>query len=401
MHAEELKNEPISMNGAGTRWAMIAAAIGVLGLLASFFLAPGGEHGREAFLRSYLVNFMFFLSLGLGGLFFVMITHLVRAGWSVPLRRVAEALAWMVIPMSLGALVVMFNVPSIYEWSHADVVEHDWLLQQKAGWLNESFFMFRIAAYFAVWSVLALIFVGGSAKQDKTGDPAITRRMEVLSAPGMILFAVTVTLAAFDLIMSLYPHWYSTIFGVYYFSGAALGFFCLVPLIAGLLHRSGRLGHAVTVEHYHDFGRLMFAFVCFWAYIAFSQYMLIWYGNIPEETIFYKIRQTGPWLSLSLVLLFGHFILPFLFLMSRHPKRHRAVLSLSAVWLLLMHWCDMFYLIVPGSRIGSEPWIATDLSLLFGMGGLFFALVFWRLGRGPLIPVKDPRLTESLGMEHA
>lgn len=401
MHAQELQTERMTLDATGTRWAIVFGAIGVVGLLASAGLGLGDGAAREVLFRGYLVNFMFFLSLALGALFFVLVTHLTRAGWSVPLRRIAEIMAWTVLPLAPLALVIVYGMHELYEWTHADVVAHDALLQAKQPYLNTTFFVIRLAFYFLVWNLLTGFFLGRSTKQDRTGDPALTRQMEVLAAPGMIAYALTVTFAAFDLMMSLDPHWYSTIYGVYYFSGAILGFLALIPLVVVMIQGSGRLARVVHTEHFHDLGRLTFAFVVFWAYIAFSQYMLIWYGNIPEETIWYKTRQSGPWLWLSLLLLFGHFLLPFLWLMSRHPKRRRLVLMLAGVWLLVMHWFDLFYLIVPGSRPEGSPLQWTDLTTFLGLGGIWFAALFWRLGRGNLVPVKDPRLHESLGLEHA
>jgi hypothetical protein len=173
-----------------------------------------------------------------------------------------------------------------------------------------------------------------------------------------------------------------------------------LPLLVGLLQRTGRLERIVNVAHFHDMGKLMFAFVVFWAYIAFSQYMLIWYGNLPEETVWYELRQSGPWLWLSLLLLFGHFIVPFLLLMSRHTKRRRMVLFGAALWLLAMHWFDLFYLVVPNGRPAGPPLRLADLTCLLGVGGIFLAGLFWRLGSARLVAVQDPRLSESLGLEN-
>jgi hypothetical protein len=225
--------------------------------------------------------------------------------------------------------------------------------------------------------------------------------MEAVAAPGMILYALTVTFAAFDLLMSLTPHWYSTIYGVYYFAGCVLGFFALAPVLIAMLKRRGFLTRLVTPEHSHDLGKLMFGFVVFWAYIAFSQYLLIWYGNLPEETVWYSAREQGAWVWISVLLLLGHFVLPFLMLMSRYPKRKAATLVIGAVWLLIMHWVDVFYLVMPNVRTEGCPFRLMDLACFAGIGGLFLAVIFWRLGRTNLIPVNDPRLDEALSFENA
>ena len=194
---------------------------------------------------------------------------------------------------------------------------------------------------------MASFFHRTSVKQDTSGETALTLRMERLSAPGMIVFALTLNFAAFDLLMSLDAHWFSTIFGVYYFAASVLGFLAVIPTILYAMQWRGILANAVTVEHYHDLGKLMFAFVVFWAYIAFSQYMLIWYANIPEETMWFLKRQTGDWAAVSLILLFGHFVVPFLLLVSRMIKRRPMALAVTGLYVALMCWVDMYWLVVP------------------------------------------------------
>ena len=400
MSRGELTQEGIEFGVTGARWSRIAGVIGLIGLVITVARALTIEHGAEAFFRAYLVNLMFFLSLALGGLFFVLISHLVRAGWSDVLRRIAEVLAWSILPLTAAAAVLLFGLHELYEWSHAEAVADDPLLQHKAAWLNPTFFMIRFAFYFVVWNLLAWFFLRQSVRQDSSRDYRLTIQMERLAAPGTIFFAMTVTFASFDYIMSLYPHWYSTIFGVYYFSGCVLGIFSLVSIVAVGLERAGKLRQVLVIGHYHDLGRMMFAFVMFWAYIAVSQFVLIWYANIPEETEWYAVRKHGGWWTMSMVLLFGHFVVPFLWLMSRHVKRRKGMLVSAAVFLLLMHWLDLYYLIMPES-IPAGPSIGLlDLGCFLMLGGLLFAAVFWRLGRANLIPIGDPRLDESLGLEH-
>ena len=398
MDRQDIPGE-VRLGGTG-RWTVPAALIGVVGLGAAGFLATRGEHGTEAFFRSYLHNFSYFLTLALGGLFFVLITHLTRAGWAVALRRFGEVLASALLPLALLSIVILFGIHEIYEWSHEEAVAHDGLLQHKAPYLNTSFFIARVIAYFVLWNLLAWIFMRNSTTQDRTGDPKITTKLESIAAPGTIVFALTVTFASFDLLMSLYPHWYSTIFGVYFFAGCVVSFCSLIPILVTLFQGAGHLQKEVSMGHFHDVGKLMFAFVVFWAYIAFSQYMLIWYGNIPEETSWYLTRQSGPWLGLSVVLLAGHFFVPFFWLMSRHPKRRKLTLVPAALWLLAMHWIDLLYLTAPEARPDGPIVGAMDIACFLGLGGVFFAYVFWRFGTVNLIPVRDPRLNESLGLEH-
>jgi len=401
MPQDGLRPEDVRWSAPRKRRVAVPAAIGVVALGLAGLSSLSDAVARADFFRSYLTSFVFFLSLALGALVFVLMAHLMRAGWSVALRRVAEVVAWTLVPLAPLVLVVLFGMYDLYEWSHAEAVAQDALLQHKQVWLNPTFFVVRVLVYLATWTLLATLLLRRSLAQDTTGDPLLTERSEALAGPATIVFAFTVTFAAFDLVMSLDPHWYSTIFGVYFFAGAFLGFCALLVVILAALGRHSDIGRIVGVEHRHDLGKLMFAFVVFWAYIGFSQYMLIWYANLPEETIWYEARQTGPWTAVSLLLLFGHFVAPFFVLMSRHPKRRHAVLVGAAVWLLAMHWLDLFWLVMPGARTAGPLFRLVDVACFVGLGGLFLAAVAWRLGRVQLIPVRDPRLAESLEFENA
>jgi len=374
----EIGRDETTLGPAGTRWFRALGTVGVLGLVASVaFAARGGDWGR--FYASYLVNFIFFLSLSLGALVFVLLQHVTRAGWSVAVRRLAEGVAPNVfVPMAFLVIPVILGLDKLYPWTDAAAVAHDPLLRAKSAWLNPTFFYVRTAFYFTVWTLLALWFHRRSTQQDVSGDPGLTKSMETASTAGLILFAFTVTFFAFDFVMSLTPHWYSTIFGVYFFAGCILGFFALLLVLSFVVQRGGRLLHAISTEHYHDMGKLMFAFIVFWAYIGFSQYMLMWYANLPEETVWYAARQTGSWTTVSLVLLFGHFLLPFLLLMSRSVKRRKLLIVTGAVWILLMQWLDVYWLVMPSKTpAGFAPGLS-DLVTFVGIGGLFFAVAAFR-----------------------
>ncbi len=400
MRELDILREDVTLGTRTRRLALVLMGVGAAALVLAGLLAALLEDGGARFYRSYLVGYAYFLSLALGALFFVLVSHLTRAGWSVALRRIAEVFAWTLIPLAALAVVILLGMHDLYEWTHAEVVAADPILQGKSAYLNTKFFIGRLVFYFVVWIAMVRYFLRRSTDQDESGRPRITQRMEVRAAPGIIAFALTVTFAAFDLLMSLYPHWYSTIWGVYYFSGSTVGFFSLLAIALTTLQRQGLLRRAVTTEHYHDVGKLLMAFVVFWAYIAFSQYMLIWYGNIPEETEWYLERQTGDWLYVSLALLFGHFVIPFLFLVSRYPKRRRNTLMVAAVWMLVMHWLDMFWLVMPETSHGHFRPGVFDLTCFVGIGGIFLGSAVAMLARYPLIPVKDPRLAESVMFEN-
>ena len=208
-------------------------------------------------------------------------------------------------------------------------------------------------------------------------------------------------LASVDLLMTLDPHWYSTIFGVYYFAGCAISIFALLSLFGLVLRKNGRLKHSISVEHYHDLGKLLFGFIVFWAYIAFSQYMLIWYGNLPEETEWFLKRQTGEWTTVSLILIFGHFVVPFLLLVSRKIKRRPLLLALTGGYVAIMCWIDIFWLVIPEFSPGVARFGLLDVLCFLGMNGVFSAAVLFRLSRHSVIAEKDPRLEESLAFENA
>jgi hypothetical protein len=442
---------------------LILAAIGAV-LAAVYGLERGAA--PTIFYHAYLVAFVFYLTITLGSLFFVLLHHLARAGWSVTLRRLAEALSGNMALMALLFLPIAFHLPDIYPWAEARSTKSqaDGQMREAAGegkpagaeaasaeashqpstaghdvWLTRTNFIGRFVIYFVIWGFLAWYFRGHSILQDATGNVKLSKSMERLSAPGMILFAFTITLAAVDLIMSLNPHWYSTMIGVYLFADAVLSSLVVLTLLALALQSRGLLHGVITKEHYHDLGKLTFAFVFFWGYIAFSQYMLIWYANMPEETQFYMLRQIGPWAGISLALIVVHFVLPFLGLMSKHSKRLLPLFACWLIWLLFAHAFDLFWLIMPNTifhyqhnanlpeifktllesqqsvyqvaadRSGSMADIAAPLQpaaiatlagLLIAMGGLFVANTGWLLKAAPLVPVKDPRLSESLSFHN-
>jgi hypothetical protein len=369
-------------------------SLGVAGLVTAAIV---GLFNREGLFESYLINFCFFLSLMLGGIFFTLIHHLTRAGWSTAVRRLAEGLGAMAPLMAVLFLPLLLGLGSLYPWTHPG---DDPLLHDKAPYLNVPFFLVRIVLCFVAWILISRFYFRTSVAQDASGDVNLTFRMQRFAPVSLIVFAVTLTCVAFDLLMSLDPAWYSTIFGVYYFGGSIGAFFALLIGALLFLQKRDLLTESITTEHLHDLGKFMFAFIVFWAYIAYSQYMLIWYGNIPEETLWYQHRMQGGWGAFSLFLLLGHFVGPFLFVMSRKMKRRKATLAGAAVWMLAMHWVDLYWLVKPGEGVLSVAPSLTDLACFVGLGGLFVAELARRLRGCSLIPEQDPRLGESLAFEN-
>lgn len=375
----------------------VLAGVTVFGLAAS---AAGYAVDHRQFAFSWLVSLAWAVTLSMGALFFVMIGHLTGAAWSVATRRIKENLAAAIPVGALLFLPVAFSLHELYEWTHAEIVAHDPLLQGKAPWLNEPFFLIRTVVYFAVWSLLALKLRSLSVRQDENGGSlALTKAAARWSAAGTILAMITVALASFDWLMSLEPHWYSTIFGVYVYSGGALAAMAALALVLIGLRGAGTLRGAVTMAHYHDIGKWIFALTVFWAYIAFSQYLLIWYANLPEETVWFQHRLTGSWRGVATVLLFGHFVAPFLILISRAAKRRLGLLAAAAAWMLVMHYVDLYWIAMPVlHREGASPhWM--DAAAFFAIAGAF-GLAFWtRMKNDAVAPVGDLRFTDSL--EHA
>jgi hypothetical protein len=381
-------------DGWSGRLPVVGALVSAVFLVLTFVV--GKSDPRQLF-YSYLQNWFYFTTLALGGLFFVLLHHLTRAGWSVVVRRLAEAVSATMPALALLGVPLAFGLRQIYPWTGE--AAHDPAVAHKLGWLSPQPFLIRGVLYLVVWSALALWFWRQSQRQDQMGALALTRRMQSVSAPAMLVFAITLTLASFDWIMSLAPRWYSTVFGGYVFGGTALASYALLILLVLVLQRGGVLEGVVTMEHFHDLGKLMFAFVVFWTYIGFSQFMLQWYANLPEETNWFAQRLTPGWLPLTRFFIIGHFALPFFVLLMRDVKRHRLGLLASAAWLLLMHWLDTYWLVMPGLHEAPRPSLL-DLLAFLAVGSSFVAALAFTLRSKALVPVNDPRLAESLAFEN-
>jgi hypothetical protein len=375
-------------------WGLVVALIGLVG---SSLL---GFNNPQQFYFSYLVSFLFFLSIALGALFFVLVQFATKAGWSVVVRRIAENIAGTLPLFLLLFIPLLTGMHELFHWSHADVVANDPLLQGKAAFLNTTFFTIRAVFYVACWTFLGWWYFRNSLKQDVSGDPKITHKLQFWSGPSLILFALTLTFASIDWIMSLDPHWYSTMYGVYFFAGCVVAIYAFMSIITADMQRTGLLKNLITIEHFHDLGKMLFAFVVFWSYIAFSQYLLIWYANIPEETVYYAHRMEGSWLYVGVTLMVGHFFIPFFYLMSRHVKRNKTLLLIGSVWMLGIHYVDLYYLVMPTLHAHDVHLSLLDLSTFLGIGGFFVASVGWIMNKNYLIPIKDPRLAESLAFEN-
>ena len=358
----------------------------------------------KKFLHSYLFAFVFFLGIVLAAMFFVLLQHLTRSGWSVVVRRLAEVLMKNILLMVfffLPLLIVSaFNVVELYHWLDKQVVANDPILDAKKAYLNFPFFVIRTIIYVVIWLFLGHYYYRHSLQQDKEkGRFVSTLKLERYTAPHIFLYAFSVTFFAFDYLMSLDPHWFSTIWGIYYFAGAMVGFFSFLTLTCLILRQLGYLKNIINIEHYHDLGKFLFAFTVFWSYIAFSQYLLIWYANIPEDTVFFLKRINGNWLNVSFFLIFGHIFLPILFFLSRNMKRNIVAQWIMALWMIFIHIVDSYWIVLPNvDKTLNISWV--DVNIFLGMGFLFIGFFIRNLTQVNLIPKNDPRLQESLAFHN-
>lgn len=373
--------------------AWILFGVGAAGIIIAFLV-----NRQEAFF-SYLMMFMFLLSIALGAIFLIVIEYITNASWSTPFRRVVECIAGLFPYLLFLAIPLFFGMHDLFHWSHAEAVAEDSILQSKAPYLNIPFFGLRSALYFAIWILFFTRLFKNSTRQDVTRDQNLTTKNIRLSAIFIPLFALTTTFASIDWIMSLEPHWFSTIFGVYYFTGSFLAALAVITLFVVSLSERGYLLSGMNEDHYYSLGALMFAFTCFWSYIAFSQFLLIWYANLPEETFWMLQRWQGSWKGVSIALIVVRFIVPYFALLSEDAKCHPKWLKIVSVWILFAHALDLYWLIMPTySRAGAIfGWIQLSC-IVAGIGILLLAFVR-RASRVNLVPIGDPKLQKGLDFQ--
>jgi hypothetical protein len=376
------------MPAAGVRIGWVLIAIGLL--------AVGGAYAVDAKRSAFnnIILLLFVASIAGGSLFYIALEYIAGAVWSVPMRRVMEFLASLVAVLPILALPMLANVHEVFHWTHPEAVAGDGLLSGKAPYLNIPFFVVRSAAIFLIWILFYLLFVRNSRMQDLSGNPGLTTSNVRLAAVFIPVFAVTLTILALDWMMSLEPHRFSTIFGVYYFSGTALASVSAITYVAVRLHEGGLL-IPLRRDHFYSLGALMFAFVNFWAYIAFSQFMLIWYANIPEETVWFMTRWQNGWEYVSVLLIVVHFGVPYFALLTQESKMDPKRLKFMALWILASHMLDLYWLIMPTySPEVTVGWIEIVFPLL--AVGLCVVFLGWQMKRRNLVPMKDPKLLRAL-----
>lgn len=367
--------------------------VGVVGLLAS---GVGYFLHHEQFFFSYLVNFAFFSSIALASLFFVLIQHLTRSVWSVALRRIPETFASYFYIWALFLIPIILGLHTLYHWSHAELMATDPVLQGKAPYLNTPFFIIRQIIYFSVWSFFGYRMYQKSVEMDDTADWGLQTLLRRTSGPGLFLFTITSAFASFDWLMTLDPHWYSTIFGVYYFAMSFQGLFATLILVVMFLWSRGILTNTIQKGHIYDLGVQLFGFTVFYAYIAFSQFLLIYYGNIPEETVWYLERLNGGYEYLAYFYFIGRFVIPFIVLLPKRAKSNYKIITTISVLILVSHLVELYWIVMPVLHHHGFHFDWITITSFFGLGGIFLGLFFYRFKQNKMIPVNDPRLGDSL-----
>jgi hypothetical protein len=384
----EYKRKDLPENFSKIGFAL--AAVGLIIVVIGYYINPV----RSAFNNVMLL--MFLTSIGVGSLFLVALEYIGGAVWSTPFRRVSEFLAATLLILPIVAIPLFFNLHDLFHWTHTEAVEADHLLQGKSSYLNTTFFIIRSIVYIVIWILFFLLITRNSLKQDDTGDQLLTKKNIRLSAIFMPLFGITITFSSIDWLMSLEPHWFSTIFGVYYFSGTVLAALAATTMFIIILNEKGYFVNGLHKDHYYSLGALMFAFVNFWAYIAFSQFLLIYYANLPEETFWYLARWEGTWLYFSIGLIFVKFLVPYFGLLSQPSKMNPKRLLYMSVWILFAHIYDLYWIIMPTmSKEGvSFNWFEIGYPLLaFGLIVVIFNL---KSKKNNLVPVRDPKLKRGI-----
>ena len=377
--------------------------------IAGLVMIVGAVLDQRQFYHSYLFGYVLALDVALGALFWVLIHHVADAGWSVGLRRIYENMSRAIVPLGVLFIPILVGIHTdkLHTWHafiHKEASElqgHEVHLQHvKAVYFSTPFFLARLALYFGVWIAYSVAMRNWSHRQDSIGGADLAKRMHWWAPSGVLLLALTSTFFAFDVLMSLQYTWFSTIFGVYFWVGGIRGSMSTCVLIVLALRGAGYLRNTITIEHLHDVAKLMFGFTIFWAYIAFAQYFLIWYGNMPEETQFYLLRRNGAWYPLSILLPILYFVVPFFLLLPRAHKRSVRWLAVASAWILLMHAYDLYWQVIPVLHQDTVHFHWLDVAAPVCLFGVVLASAVWGFQRLPLIPIRDARLNETIGYEN-
>jgi hypothetical protein len=372
----------------------------IVGFAALVVCVAGGLQSPVQFFRSYLLAYVFWQGVALGCAAILMLHHLVGGGWGFPIRRMLESGTRTLLLMAAFTVPLLFGLRQLYVWANPVSGNAEMAIESKALYLNVPFFMVRTGIYFAAWILLAHFLNKWSLEQDRTANPGLTYRLQSLSGPGLLVYGLTVTFASIDWVMSLEPSWTSTIYGMVFMVTQALSAMAVVIVVTLLLSKARPLSGLISPLALNDLGNLLLTFTMLWAYLSFSQFLIIWSGNLPEEITWYAARATGGWAWVAVVLIVLHFAVPFLLLLSRFVKRRIRLLAAVATGLLLMSLIDLFWLMAPaydraGPRFHWMDWLA-----VVGIGGVWFWRFVSQLKRNPLVPLHDPRMARRM-TQHA
>jgi hypothetical protein len=367
--------------------------IAILGAIASvlgYFIDP------DQFYFSYLASFTFYASIALGCLFFVMLHHITRSEYGVVLRRIPETYASFMYIFAILFIPILIGVETLYLWTDEELVATDKLIAGKSPYLNIPFFIARNILYFTVWSYMGYKLYKNSVEMDKSGDWGLDTAQRKISGPGIFIFGFTLAFASFDWMMSLDPPWFSTMFGVYYFAMTFQVFFAVVILTVLFLHKKGLLTKTIRIPHITDLSKLLFGFTVFYAYIAFSQFFLIYYANIPEETLWYYHRLEGSWEGFTYLLLIGRFVVPFFILLPAASKSNMKLVGIVSAWIVIVHFIELHWIVMPTLHHYGMQFSWIDIATLLGIGGLFMGMFFLQFKKENMVANNDPRLDASM-----
>jgi hypothetical protein len=371
----------------------------IVGLVFFAALVASAFADSHEFFQAYLIGWTFWTGITIGSLALLMLQHLTGGGWGLVIRRSLEAATRVLPLMAVLFVPIILGAHSIYPWTNHEEVAKDPVVQFKTPYLNVTFFTIRAVVYFAIWGTLVFLLNKWSLAQDRTADNRYTKNMRVLSGPGMVVLIFCVTFASIDWYMSIEPEWFSTIYGFIWLAAWSLCALAFVTAVMARLSREEPMSRIVAPLHFHDLGKLLLALVMLWAYFAFSQYLIIWSGNLPEEITWYLKRTHGAWGAIIVTIAILHFAAPFLFLLSRSIKRNPRKLVVIAVLILVMRTVDLLWMLVPAFR--DHKWIWLYVISLLGFGGLWLAYFTWELGKRSLIPINDPQFESTLEQMHA
>ncbi|HEX5734637.1 MAG TPA: hypothetical protein VF131_17520 [Blastocatellia bacterium] len=375
-----------------------ALVVGIAGLALSAIWAI---FNAQQFFRSYLLAYVFWIGIVLGCFAILMVQHMSGGAWGIVIRRVLEAATRTFLPMAALFIPVAVGVKYIYIWANPEAAAGNevlaGLLKHKEPYLNIPFFLGRVVFYFAVWIGVTYFLNKWSLEQDHTRDRRITRKLQVLSGPGLVLYGLTATFASIDWVMSLEPEWFSTLFGILFMGGQGVAAMAFIIAVLVLLKNRKPFSEIIAPRHFHDLGKLLLAFIMLWAYFNFSQFLIIWSGNLPEEIPWYIRRLQGPFKWIGLILVIFHFVLPFLMLLSRNLKRDGRRLAALAIAVIIFRLVDIYWLIAPEFHHGQFHLHLLDILAPIGLGGVWLWLFFQQLKKRPLLPVGDPELEGAIG----